>query len=212
MLMMSIEKTYVQNVYNSIASHFNNTRAYQWPGIKDFIDGLEHNSLISDIGCGNGKNMIHPNQTFIGVDFSIELSKICNQKKNEVLAANNVNLPFKSNIVDATISIAVIHHLSEKITREKCIQELIRITRKNGLIFIQVWAYEDKTKKYSSQEAFVDWKLQKSDKVYKRYYHLFIKGELEQLVNKSAKNLQIEIEVINSFVEHGNYIIIFKKL
>ena len=211
---MSIEKRYVQDVYNNIASHFSNTRAYQWPAIKKFIDSLDQNSLIADIGCGNGKNMVSPKHQFVGLDFSEELAKICrsreenqnnNKHKNEAIVGNNLQLPLRSNIFDCTISIAVIHHLSSPESRKKCIDELVRITRKNGFIFIQVWAFEGK--KYTDQDAYVDWKLQKTNKVYKRYYHLFTKNELEKMV---ITNRDIVIE--KRYEERGNYIVILRKL
>ena len=52
-----------------------------------------------------------------------------------------MNIPFTSNFVDHSISIAVIHHLQEKKERINAIQELIRITKSGGSILIYVWAF-----------------------------------------------------------------------
>lgn len=202
--MNSIERIHVQDIYNSIASHFSNTRAYMWPCVKEFIDNLQPNSFIADIGCGNGKNMISDKHVFVGADFSQGLALICQSKNNECILANNLSLPYKNDIYDATISIAVIHHLFSEESRINCINELIRITKPNGLIFIQVWAFEGK--KYKSQDAYVDWNEQKSGKIYKRYYYLFKKNELESLIPKNKVLIEKSIE------EHGNYIVILRKI
>ncbi len=53
----AIEKNYVQDVYNIIAGPFDITRAYIWNKINMFIKNIPPNSLVADIGCGNGKNM-----------------------------------------------------------------------------------------------------------------------------------------------------------
>lgn len=201
--MSLIEKKHVRDIYNKIAEHFSITRAYQWPGIKQFIDDLPKNSFIADIGCGNGKNMINENHTFVGMDFSIELAKICVNKGKNCILGTNINIPFRNNIFDATISVAVIHHLSEEYSRRECVKELIRITKPGGLIFIQVWSFEDKD--YDNQDAYVKWTMRKTGKIYKRYYHLFVKNELEEIVPLK------DVIILKSFEEHGNYCVILKK-
>ena len=201
--MNSLERSHVQDVYNSIAPHFSHTRAYMWPSIKQFISDLIPNSFIADIGCGNGKNMEDNRHVFIGADFSHKLALICKDKDNECILANNLLIPYKTEIFDATISVAVIHHLVSKESRKRCIDELIRITIPNGLIFIQVWAFEGK--KYEKQDAYIDWNDKKAGKIYKRYYYLFKKNELESLIPKNKVIIEKSIE------EYGNYIVILRK-
>jgi hypothetical protein len=43
--------------------------------------------------------------------------------------------------------------------------------------------------------------------VYKRYYHVFRKGELEDLLLKNFKN----VEVLESFFDHASWGVILKK-
>ena len=84
------------------------------------------------------------------------------------------------------ICIAVVHHLSKIKDRKKCIQELIRITKPNGKILIQVWEYNNK--KHNSQDEMISWTLQKKFRksedstIYKRFYHLFSDNELKDLI------------------------------
>ena len=56
---MSIEEVYVKHVYNTIAKEFSDTRYRPWTCVEEFLDGVEENSYIGDIGCGNGKNMLY---------------------------------------------------------------------------------------------------------------------------------------------------------
>jgi alkylated DNA repair protein alkB family protein 8 len=63
----------IQNVYDNIAKDFDRTRYKIWPEIKKFINNLDSNSLVGDIGCGNGKNMlpIRKDLIFKGIDLSL---------------------------------------------------------------------------------------------------------------------------------------------
>ena len=89
-----MEEKYVHNVYDYISENFNNTRAYVWKSIKNFILGLKENSLILDCGCGNGKNMeINKKCYFIGFDYSEKLVKICKNKNLNILQCNIKKIP-----------------------------------------------------------------------------------------------------------------------
>ena len=54
-----IEDRDVWNVYNKIAFAFSITRANKWDWITSFVTCLPKGCSILDIGCGNGRNMIH---------------------------------------------------------------------------------------------------------------------------------------------------------
>ena len=70
---------------------------------------------------------------------------------------------------------------------------------------IQVWAFErDYNTKYEIQDAMIPWKT-KDNKIYNRYYYLFKKNELDKMINLN------KVELIRSYKERDNYIIIFKK-
>ena len=99
-------------------------------------------SLIADVGCGNGKNI--PDCDKIGgsisCDFSMGLLKICASRGYEVLAANALNLPYRDNTFDAAICIAVLHHISTKVRRQKLVSEVVRILRRDGVALFYAWA------------------------------------------------------------------------
>jgi ubiquinone/menaquinone biosynthesis C-methylase UbiE len=159
---MEFEKIHVQDIYNTISKHFSNTRGYGWPQVKDFLIKLPNNSLIGDIGCGNGKynKYLDNNKFIIGCDFSSELAEIANKQNNmECIIANIIKLPYRDNTFDACINIAVLHHLSSNQRRLEALLEIIRITKKGGQILCCVWAFEKDSD--NLQDRFVKWELQK---------------------------------------------------
>uniref|UniRef100_A0A2N9ILV0 Methyltransferase type 11 domain-containing protein n=1 Tax=Fagus sylvatica TaxID=28930 RepID=A0A2N9ILV0_FAGSY len=90
-------------------------------------------SLVLDAGCGNGKYLgLNPDCFFVGCDISAPLIQICADRGHEVLVADAVNLPYKTGFGDASISIAVLHHLSTEIRRKKAIEELVRVVKKGS--------------------------------------------------------------------------------
>jgi len=206
---MSIEIINVQNVYDKIASYFDNTRYRPWSCVESFLDNVPSNSTIGDIGCGNGKNMLYRKDcTNLGCDFSNNLVSICVKKNLNVISGDILNIPYKDNTFDYTICIAVIHHLSTNEKRKKAISELLRVTKSTGKILILVWALEqepDSRRKFTEQDNMVDWKDKKGNLLGKRYYYVFKQNELESLIPN--KNM-----IVESFYEKGNWGVVLKKV
>ena len=207
---MSFQQQYVTNVYDKIADRFSITRAYLWRGVKEFILDLNSNSLILDAGCGNGKNMFRKDCSFIGIDSSQSMVDIVNGQNKKAIVADICKVPFNNNYFDATISIAVIHHLESYTKRKDAIDELIRVTKSGGKIFIQVWEdMVNKGKKFelideNSTDYLVSWD-NRDGKEYKRYYHLFKNGELEDLVDTT------KVDIIDNFYECQNWCVVLQK-
>ena len=126
---MEYENTNVKSVYESIAPFFQHTRTYVWDWIPYFIKGFSTTSLICDIGCGNGRNML-PNQCkFIGIDNCQNLLQICVQKGHHVILSDMCNLPLNNASVDGILCIASFHHLKTIDRRQKALGEMYRILR-----------------------------------------------------------------------------------
>ena len=208
---MSIEDIYVKNVYNNIAKEFSETRYRPWTCVERFLDNVNPESYISDIGCGNGKNMLYRKDCYnYGCDFSKELVKICTDQNLNVIEGDILNIPYTSNYFDYTMCIAVIHHLSTECKRKLAINELIRITKTGGKILILVWALEqepESRRKFIQQENYVDWRDKTKRLLGKRYYYVFKKNELENLIlNKKS------VKIIERFYERGNHGIVLEKV
>ena len=206
--MTEIEILHVKNVYNKIAKSFSDTRYRPWSSVENFLDNIPEKSLIADIGCGNGKNMLYRKDcNFIGCDFSSELVKICVEKNLNVIEGDILNIPFNTNMFDYTLCIAVIHHLSTIEKRIRAIEELIRITKPGGQILIMVWALKqpkDGKRRFENQNNFVDFKDKHRKILGSRYYHVFEDNELKELIPKNIK-------IIKYFYEVGNWGIILQK-
>ena len=144
--------------------------------------------------------------TNIGCDL-VQTVDICQKKNLNVVCGDILKIPFKNDMFNYTICIAVIHHLSTVEKRKKAISELLRITKSDGEILILVWALEQETdsrRKFVKQDNYVDWKDKKQNLLGKRYYYVFKQNELESLIDD--KNI-----IIKSFYEKGNWGIILKK-
>lgn len=227
------EKSHVQEVYNRIGRHFSHTRYKPWPRVSDFLAELPPASLVADIGCGNGKYLWdHPSLCMIGSDSAVTFGEIIREKSPEAqfIAADNLYLPFKTGIFDFAISIAVVHHLSTVERRAQAVAELLRIVKPSGAVLIFVWAFEQ-DKDFPAQDVFVDWNNQikyegselssntpstenkeKGTVVYKRFYHLFKKGELEELVAFASEKYSLHLKIRESFYNHQNWCVIVEKL
>ena len=228
-----IEKTHVYEVYDKISAHFSETRYKPWPQVSEFLNSLEKDSYVLDVGCGNGKYLsVNENLNIFGTDRSGNLLSIAKEKNlnSQFFVADSLKLPVRSESFDAAISIAVIHHFSNELLRIQALREILRIVKKGGKILVDVWAMEQKEKKFTEQDNFVPWHLQKKyenetkvetlengpsimkDKkidctVYQRYYHVFYKGELEDIINKTG----VEVEILKSYFDHANWGCIIKK-
>jgi ubiquinone/menaquinone biosynthesis C-methylase UbiE len=205
---MSIEQIHVRDVYDKIADEFSDTRYRPWSCVEDFLDKIPPGSKVADIGCGNGKNMLYkPELEWKGCDFSKNLVEICLDRGLNVIMGDALNIPYNSSNFDYTICIAVIHHLSTEEKRMKAISELIRITKKDGIVLILVWGLEQpegSRRRFIQQDNYVNF-CDKSKKVLgKRYYYVFQKDELEGLLPKN-------VMIIKSIHEKGNYGVIIQK-
>ena len=196
-----MEKLYVHNFYDKNSKRFDHTRAYTWKGITDFVKSFKSSSKLLDAGCGNCKNMLIRNDcNIMGFDFCQKFVKIGKKKGCNVFQANIKNIPLSDNTFDGVYSVAVIHHIDSIMGRKKAVNELIRVTKPGGKIFIQVWADTvPKNKKFiqiKDNDYFVTWYVDK-DNIEKRYYHLFSKDEIINLLDNSVIINKIDYEVNN---------------
>lgn len=205
-----MEQKYVFDFYNNIADEFNRTRAYVWKGVKNFIDKLPTNSFLGEIGCGNGRNLLYRKdiKTF-GCDTCKKLLDICSKKKLNVKYGNIIDLPFKDNTFDNTICIAVIHHLTTFDKRIKAVNELVRVTKKNGKILFCVWSLQQPKKSrriFNKGDNIVPWVTPDKKNTYDRYCHVFTKDELVYILSNINN-----ITITDIFNEMGNWYVELNK-
>ncbi len=209
--------TDVKTTYNTIADEFSRTRYTIWDAVKVFLDDIKPNTVLADIGCGNGKNMLYIKDiTNIGMDICENFVKICREERNlSVTHGSILNVPFDSNIADNTICIAVIHHLKTIEERILAISELIRITKPGGHIMIYVWCFEQDPKskrQFKTQDEMVPFKNRDGDVLSYRFYHLYLDGELEKEINMVKESNQYNFKIKEMFKDRNNYVAIVEKL
>jgi len=202
---MEIEQTFVHNVYSQIYTEFDKSRYSVWNFVKHFL--FDKSDLCGlDVGCGNGKNMIHENM--IGIDICEQFVSLCQDKHKNVLHANCLHLPFTCNNFDYVISISVIHHLSSISRQKKSINELVRVLKPGGGGLFNVWSFENQShskRSFKHGDNFISWQT-KQNVVKYRYYFVHDYHSIYLLVT-SIENIH-DIVIKN---EMGNWIIYFKK-
>eukprot|EP00934_Nitzschia_sp_Nitz4_P006164 Nitzschia sp. Nitz4//scaffold38_size140716//310//2943//NITZ4_003123-RA/size140716-processed-gene-0.50-mRNA-1//-1//CDS//3329550006//6154//frame0 len=163
------ERDHVHAVYDAIATQWHHTR---------------------DCGCGDGKYfpaIIEAGSYVIGTDISRPLLETAFLRDEDlgsgttpdlrrvsadrqhlrnrpaVAVADCMSVPLRSKSCDAAICIAVMHHLSTKERRIRCIEELARVVRVGGMINIQAWAMEQdqsSRRRFAGTDVFVPFNAQ----------------------------------------------------
>lgn len=204
---ISFEKNVV-DIYEEIALEFNDTRYTQMTGVTDFLDSLNSNDKVLDIGCGNGISMLYRKDlNMFGIDICQNFVNICVNKNLNVKKGNILDIEYNNNEFDAIICTSVIHHLLDEKSRIKAIEEIIRVLKVGKLAQIQVWDYSklinsDKFVKLTDYDYIVKWKLNQE-----RYYHLFTIDEIKNLISQVNSCKLVSLEKLRN-----NYSIILKKI
>lgn len=218
-------KLELRRTFDEIAPHFDITRYKPWPESKGFISTFQKGSFFLDIGCGNGRNSIYTakgGMRVVGMDFSRALLRIARNKiewkevaeQAEVLQGDISSLPFKDNSFDAVLYIATIHHIPRSEERRRSLGEVKRILKPGGRVLVSAWAQEqDKFREYLEKpvpegldygDTFLPWTM-KDGRTFQRYYHLFSKGEFEELMGKSG------LDAVRFFFSSDNHYAELKK-
>ncbi len=215
----------VRQTFEAIAEHFDMTRYKPWPESVEYVESLPERSTVLDIGCGNGRNMILPRRLgheVVGVDFSTNLLRIAQEKLNmrelaqsgHIVAGDASVLPIRDDAFDAALYIATLHHIPSEEDRLRSLRELERVLKPAGTALISVWAldqprFEELLKNKSKDPNFADISLPwtRSDgKVFQRFYHLFEKDELKDLISQTG------LETEKYFFSSDNYFARVKKV
>ncbi|KAL5258100.1 hypothetical protein ACHWQZ_G012901 [Mnemiopsis leidyi] len=175
--------------------------------------------------------------TVVGNDNSYNLCSICQDRGHEVFACNALNIPLRPSTCDSVICIAMLHHITTPQRRVTVLENLAGLLTPGGLGLVTVWAQEqhldlettescrpcptDGTEEgvgrrhFDSQDVFVDWQLKKpgsvpdksGSKLYYRYYHVFVEGELAGLISQVPG-----VELVEVTYEKANWCAVFRKL
>ncbi len=196
----------IREVYNKISNDFDDTRYRVWTCTSRFMDPLEKGLNGLEVGCGNGKNILYRKDdlNIKGIDICDKLVEICKQKNLDVIQGNMNQLPFKDESFDFVYCIAVLHHLKTSQERIQALNEIFRVCKRGGKIFVLVWAFEQDEsakRKFKTQDELVPWNCREDGKTYYRFYHLYVKNELEEEFNST----DYSFNPYENFYELGNW-------
>lgn len=149
-------------------------------------------SLVIDLGCGAGWNMI-PNKDIVyyGVDSSKESIRLTRKRaeikgiKSKLFKGDALKLNkkvFKDNMFDYGLFIAVLHCIEGSKKRLNALKEFYRVLKKGGEGLITVWNSSDArfNSVKNKGDIYMSWK--DKDKNFMRYYYLYDKDELINLI------------------------------
>jgi len=198
----------ISQVYDQIAESFDTKRKHPWEDVTEFIDTITKENCTLDLGSGNGRHsrlLLEREIDTTSMDISYNILKTA--LKNELAlvkgfltgAVNGdvLSLPFKDNSFDRITMIAVFHHLDDEVKRKIALKEIARILKKQGQILLSCWMRthprfkkEDLREiiEQGEKDVLVPWKMPDGTQIM-RYYYLFDKEEIEQLLENA--NLKI---------------------
>ena len=151
---------------------------------------LKKGSLL-DAGCGSGKYSLPLKMRgfdVVGMDVSFKALQMLRESSNareldiDILEGNVFQLPFRDDSFDIIWCYGVLQHLLWK-ERGFAIREFLRILKRDGILFIEVFGKEDM--RYGGIEVEKDTFSRKNGIV----YHYFDKPEIEGLLRDFSFNI-----------------------
>jgi ubiquinone/menaquinone biosynthesis C-methylase UbiE len=196
-------------VYDEIATHFSQTRAYPWPEVEAFLDGVEAGRRGIDVGCGNGRHaavLADRVERVLAVDASRGLLGEARERVDPAVSlvqGDAAALPVASGSVDIGLYIATLHHLPDRGARVASLRELARVLAEGGTALVSAWSTaHDRFEEYDGTESAgfdttIDWTLPGGDER-ERFYHIYAPAEFEADLRDGG------LSVAESYVSSGN--------
>ena len=191
--------------------------------VSEYLKNVSNDKVVLDAGCGTGKflNILEENsKKYIGIDLSekqLERAKIKSKKNNsEFICSNLSNINLESNSVDLIVSSWVLGTITDLDERNKCLNELKRILKTNGMIILiendsnsEFEELRGRTKDNRTKD-YNNWILSNNFSIEKRIDTFFLFNNLEQA--KKCFNViygdTVSSRIKDKRIEHK--IIIFK--
>ena len=195
-----------EKIWDKIARPWKSFRERPLKEVEEFLSKKSGNVL--DLGCGSGRHFAKINWRIYGADFSKEMLKLAEKHAKEeeidaeLVQAEAYELPFKDNFFDSAMFVAALHCIESEEKRKKSLKELLRVMKKGSEAIITVWSRNQERVKNKPKEALIPWTVDGNK--YLRYYYLYDKKELEDLLKS------VGFKII-SLKEDRNIIAVVKK-
>ena len=188
----------VPSDYNQVSKTFSNSRNKPWAEFDLYSNSCFEGANVLDMGCGNGRlyfSLKSKGVNYIGLDNSVGLlDQAENNLINEdvdLIIGDFTNIPLKDSSLDRIFAVASFHHLPGKDKRLDALNEMQRVLKKDGVLFISVWnLFQPKYLKEVLKSLLRLHKFDFGDTFIKlggvkRYYHAFTTFEFKSLIKKS---------------------------
>lgn len=169
-----------------------------WRDVNRHVPVLPENSIILELGCGNGKTaagiLLQNIDQLLGVDFSKKAIQLCKERFNadsraQFLVGEITHLPFESHSFDFILCVHTLGHLLER-DRTKAIHEMKRVLKKNGLIYFEDFGFGDL--RSNKGKKIENGTVERGNGL---YYHYFTQTEIKSLFSSfQLKSLKRVIE------------------
>jgi tRNA (uracil-5-)-methyltransferase TRM9 len=219
---ISATKSSILSTYEEMAKRVEEIRQTPWADVLFFERSLEHDRSVLEVGCGSGRNVLYfasMGHRVVAVDISTGMLGLAVRRIKETgftssvqfIKADAASLPLRDRSFDACVYVAALHHLPSRQDRLKSLEQVSRCLRNGGRALISVWAFEQERFKEKMEdqagrnEGFGDVMVpitSKNGNVIERFYHLFIEGELEELVEGCGLGIE------RHFKSHDNYFVV----
>ena len=209
----------VKDFYEKYGAAFARTRGMNWAEENLIAECIQANPLSSplsgggltvvDVGAGNGRfaKLLPLDKggggiSYIGFEPSSTLRAAGARHAVPLREGGFPHVPIDDATADATICLAVLHHLATDADRQNAVVELLRITKPGGLIAASAWWVLPLTEGDSSPspsstrrgtDMWIPWRAEGADA--KRFVHVFNLEEWKSLWTHP----QLEIERIGLF-------------
>ena len=198
-----------EKVWNKISGSWNEFRVDVPSDVSDFFSGRK--GKVLDLGCGSGRNFLKVSDVELyGVDFSEKMLEFAKKKSDFLDLDTNLkkaevfDTGFSDEFFDAVLFYAVLHCVDSSEKRKKTLEEIYRILKPGGEVFVSSWGGKQARLKNNEKECFVPWTLKNGEK-FERYTYIFDLEELEELVK------EVGFEIVKSW-EDNNVNLILKKV
>ena len=196
---------------------------------------LPKGGILVDIGTGNGRNLeLFKNHEwhFLASDLSIDLLKNLIElptQKIHVLNNNMLKNPIRENVADLVLCIAAAHHLRSRNEVIDALTEIVSILKPTGYVILSFWRrWKPDTRwkmifdviafpirkildiKWRHGDIFLHWFDKDKQIVASRYYHLFTRREILQIIS-SIKLKILDFQIFGGKSGKGNFFLFLQK-
>lgn len=182
-----------EEIFDRMAPGWYNRR--HWTIFREELEELAgrwQKGRLLNIGCGHGADFLPFSKDFqlYGLDISAGMLQYAEKYARKfhfeagLVHGDAAHLPFAGKTFDWAISVAAYHHLDNTGDRRQAFRELKRVLKPGGQAFVTVWNRWQPAFWFKSKSVRIRWRTKEAE--LPRYYYLFSRRELENMVRNSG--------------------------